>query len=97
VTVTDNGGLTFTQAFTIIINFVPAPPGVSNTAMSIAENSVAGALVGTMTTSGTASYTFTAIAAGTSPASALTLFRIQACSGTIFVNSVRVLRFVADT
>jgi hypothetical protein len=94
VTVTDNGGLTFTQAFTIIINYVAAPPGVSNTAMSIAENSVSGSLVGTMTNSGTEVYTFTPIAAGTTPAAALTVFRVQACSGTVFVNSVCVSQVV---
>ena len=89
VTVTDNGSLTFTQAFTIIINYVAAPPGVSSTSMSIPENSVSGSLVGTMTSSGPVTYTFTPIAAGTSPASALTVFRVQACSGTVFVNTVR--------
>ncbi len=50
ITATDNGSPTqsFTQTFVIIVNYVARAPGVSNTSMSVPENSPVGALVGTM-------------------------------------------------
>lgn len=51
VMVTDQGGLTFTQGFIIVIVSTPLPPGVSSKTMAIAENSIAGALVSARTAS----------------------------------------------
>ncbi len=87
---TDNGSpaQTRSQSFTIVINYVPRVPGVSNTAMSIAENSGTGAFVGVFTNSQpSAQLTFTMLSA--TPTTGLTVFSLQACSGTFFVAQVR--------
>ena len=91
VTATDNGSptQTYTLPFTIVIIYVPQQPGVSNTAMSIAENSPAGTLVGVISnTNPAAQLNFAMLSAGTT-ASALTTFTLQACSGIFFVATVR--------
>ncbi len=90
VTATDNGSptQTYTLPFTIIIGYVPQQPGVSNTAMSIAENSPTGTLVGIISnTNPSAQLNFAMLTAGTT-ASALTTFTLQACSGIFFVATV---------
>ena len=89
VTATDNGSPTqaYTLPFTIVITYVPKPPGVSNTAMTIAENSATGAFVGTITnTQPSAQLNFVMLSAV--PTAALTVFTLQACSGTFFVAQV---------
>jgi hypothetical protein len=86
----DNGAglLTLRQMFTIIVDNIPRPPGVFDTVMSVAENSAVGAIAGAITnTNPGALLNFTANAA-LSDAAALTMFRVQSCSGTIFVNQV---------
>ena len=89
VTVMDQGGLTYTQNLLIVVQYVPSPPGVSSTSMSVDENSLVGALVGHINNNSPGmQLTFTPLVAGSDPA-ALTLFQVQNCSGYIFVNQVR--------
>ena len=88
VTVSD-GALTRTQSLLIVVVDVPTPPGVSAPPMSVAENSLVGALVGLVINNSPGEVLrFVAMTAGSTPA-ALTLFSIQECSGTVFVNQVR--------
>jgi hypothetical protein len=88
---TDNGSpaQTRSQSFTIVVTYVPRLPGVSNTAMSIAENSGTGAYVGVFANSQpSAQLTFTMVSA--TPTAGMTVFSLQACSGAFFVAQVRV-------
>ena len=86
---TDNGSpqQTLTQAFTIVVTFVPKLPGVSNTSMSIAENSASGSFVGIFSNSQpSAQLNFVMLSAV--PTAGLTVFTLQACSGTFFLAQV---------
>lgn len=94
VTATDNGSptQTYTLPFTIVVIYVPQQPGVSNTAMTVPENSATGALVGVISnTNPAAQLNFAMLSAGTTTA-ALTTFTLQACSGIFFVATVRGVR-----
>jgi hypothetical protein len=87
--VQDQAMLTLSAAFTIVVNYTPLPPGVSSKSMSVPENSVPGALVDQIPNNGPSAFNFVLLTTGSSPATATTLFRVQACSGTVFVNAVR--------
>jgi hypothetical protein len=96
---TDSGGgfpaLSFSQTFTITVVFVPSPPAVSDTVMSVDENSLSGTIVGAITMAPGADATplnFT-INTALSPAG-YNMFRVQLCSGTFFVNSVLAFLFL---
>ncbi len=76
------------QIFTITVNNIPQPPGVFDTVMTVPENSAVGAIVGIVyNTQPGALMTFT-VNSGLSDAAALQFFRVQSCSGTVFVNKV---------
>ncbi len=79
---------TRTQSFTIVINAVVRAPGVSDTAMSIAENSGTGAYVGVFANSQPSAQLSFAMLSAT-PTTGLTVFSLQACSGAFYVAQVR--------
>ncbi len=71
------------------MNFVPKPPGVFDTTMSAPESLSVGSLVGVITNTDTnALLNFTMQTLG-SDIAALSLFRVQSCSGSVFLNQVR--------
>jgi hypothetical protein len=72
----------------ITVKYNPLPLGVSDTSMTVPENTPVGSLVGTIyNTNPSMQLNFTVLTVG-SDAAALTAFRVQPCAGNVFVNQV---------
>ena len=97
--------LSYTQTFTITVLISPQPPAVFDTVLSVPENTLFGAIIGAVTNTNEdnipLNFTInTALSDATSYTNSMTkgcytlqpgyaFWRMQLCSGTIFVNAVR--------